>query len=516
MSTVPVTVDRLEDLLDDRTRMLLAHRRGRRVRRRGWWVRRALATADIVGLVIAFAIAENVYGPPAATLGHHDAVARIAEYVIFILSLPVWLVLAKLFGLYNRDEERADHTTSDDLTRVFHLVTFVVWLLFALVVLTRVIAPKPEKLLLFWAAAVVLVVAGRATARTVCRRRIEYLQNTIVVGAGDVGQMIAKKLLNHPEYGINVVGLVDAEPRERQGDLQHLALLGPMKDLLRLVRILDVERVMFAFSNEPDADVLQTIDDLRGLDVQVDIVPRFFESIGLNLHVHTLEGVPLVGLPPMHLSLSSGVLKRALDIVASLAGLVVIAPLLFVAALVIKLESRGPVFYRHERIGRAGKPFRLFKFRTMYLQACRGAEYGGDAAEDEFRRLMMDPLRRGEFETAYKIRDDPRVTRVGRFLRRTSIDELPQLFNALAGDISLVGPRPITEDELYRYGDEVERLLSIRPGITGYWQINGRSRLEYRDRVRLDLSYVSGWSLGLDLMIIAKTLRVLVSRSGAC
>jgi undecaprenyl-phosphate galactose phosphotransferase len=151
----------------------------------------------------------------------------------------------------------------------------------------------------------------------------------------------------------------------------------------------------------------------------------------------------------------------------------------------------------------------------MYRQSCRGLGYGGERAEDEFQRLMTDPLRRREFEMSYKIQDDPRVTRVGRILRKTSIDELPQLINVLLGHISLVGPRPVTEDELTRYGDGVKRFLSIRPGITGYWQINGRSSVDYKDRVRLDLAYISGWSLGLDLAILAKTLRVIISRAGA-
>jgi exopolysaccharide biosynthesis polyprenyl glycosylphosphotransferase len=468
-----------------------------------------LAVADLVGLVIAFAIAENVYGPPAATLGHHDAVARITEYLFFVLSLPVWLVLAKLFGLYNRDEERADHSTSDDLTRVFHLVTFVVWLLFAVVVLTRVIAPEPEKLLLFWAAAVVLVVAGRATARTICRRRIEYLQNTIVVGAGDVGQMIAKKLLNHPEYGINVVGLVDAEPRKRHRGLQHLALLGPMTDLTRIVRVLDVERVMFAFSNEPDADVLERIDELRGMGVQVDIVPRFFESIGPNVQVHTIEGVPLVGLPPTHLSSSSLLVKRLLDVAVSAAGLVALAPLLAAICVLLRVTSRGPVLYGSARVGRRGRHFVAYKFRTMRLNA-----------RDELKTMLSDPVVRAEFARTHKVPNDPRVTRVGMFLRKTSLDELPQLLNVLRGDISLVGPRPITATE-YELMDADERaaaywsISDLRPGLTGYWQINGRSGLDYSDRVWLDSTYLSGWSIGLDLTIIARTFRVVLAGRGA-
>jgi undecaprenyl-phosphate galactose phosphotransferase len=192
------------------------------------------------------------------------------------------------------------------------------------------------------------------------------------------------------------------------------------------------------------------------------------------------------------------------------------APLLALVALLIKLDSRGPVFYRHERIGRHRQPFRLFKFRTMYRELCRGGEYGGETAEQAFNELLADPVRRAEYATSYKLQSDPRVTRVGRFLRKTSMDELPQLINVLLGHISLVGPRALTEDELDTYyGAAASDLLAIRPGVTGYWQINGRSQLSYNDRVRLDMAYVGGWSLALDLTILAKTLRVIVSRAGA-
>ena len=151
----------------------------------------------------------------------------------------------------------------------------------------------------------------------------------------------------------------------------------------------------------------------------------------------------------------------------------------------------------------------------MRLEFCRGPEYGGDSAEEAFASLLRSPGRSTEFEDSYKLADDPRATRFGRFLRRSSLDELPQLWNVLKGDMSLVGPRAITEDELSRYGEFAEDLLSIRPGLTGYWQINGRSRLAYDDRVRLDLAYIGGWSLKLDVAILARTFRALLPSRGA-
>jgi lipopolysaccharide/colanic/teichoic acid biosynthesis glycosyltransferase len=223
-----------------------------------------------------------------------------------------------------------------------------------------------------------------------------------------------------------------------------------------------------------------------------------------------IEGMPLLGVPPVRLSRSSRLIKRTIDVGASALALLLLAPFLALLAIAVKLDSRGPVLYRHRRVGRGGKAIDVLKFRTMRLDACRGERYGGEAAERLFGELLAESSRRDEFETTFKLKDDPRVTRVGRTLRRLSLDEFPQLLNVLRGDLSLVGPRAVTEDELWRYGEDVDDLLAIRPGVTGYWQVNGRSRLSYEDRVRLDLSYVGGWSLALDANILVKTLRTLV------
>jgi exopolysaccharide production protein ExoY len=197
-------------------------------------------------------------------------------------------------------------------------------------------------------------------------------------------------------------------------------------------------------------------------------------------------------------------------------ALVALAPVFAIIALLVKIDSPGPTLYRHRRIGQGGQPVDVLKFRSMRSECCRGERYGGAAAEAAFAKLMTDADRQAEFAATYKLRDDPRITRVGRFLRKTSLDELPQLVNALRGELSLVGPRPLVAGELEQYyGDAAPTLLATRPGITGYWQINGRSELEYADRVRLDLSYAENWSLSLDLKILAKTVRTLVGSRGA-
>ena len=502
----------MRGVVDNRTLEILEHRRRTAiVHRRGWLVRRVLLAADLVGLMLAFTLAE--------WLVNHRSEASLfyggGEILAFLASLPGWIVIAKLYGLYERDEERTDHSTADDFGRVFHMVTVCTWLLWAFSRSTGVTHPTPAKLMIFWVAAIAFVTAGRAAARTFARRSVIYLQNTVIVGAGDVGQMIGRKLLQHPEYGINLVGFVDGDAKERDDDLEHVAVLGGIDRLPAIVRLLDVERVIMAFSNDGHEDALAVLKELKDLDVQIDIVPRLFEVVGPEIRLHAIEGLPLIGLPPLRLSWSSKLVKRMLDVTVAAVALVLGSPFLVLIALAVKLDSRGPVFYRHRRVGLGGKPIDVLKFRTMRREACRGERYGGDAAEEEFAKLMADAARAAEFATTYKLESDPRVTRIGNVLRKLSLDELPQLLNVVKGDLSLVGPRAVTQDELPRYGGDVSTLLNIRPGVTGYWQINGRSRLSYDDRVRLDLSYIANWRLGLDLQILAKTVRVLLARHGA-
>jgi len=492
----------LESTLDPRTREILARRRTNGVRRRGWLVRRALAAADAVGLTTAFFLALWIFGGDSAT-AVHDRINPQLEALFFLLTLPGWIVGAKIYGLYDRDEERTDHSTADDFGGVFHMITVGAWGVFLIGHLTPLADPQVDKVIGFWFLAVALVCTSRALARSYCRRQVTYLQNTVIVGAGDVGQLIAKKYLQHPEYGINLVGFVDAEPKARRDDLGHLTLLGGPSNLPSLIQVFDVERVVIAFSGLGHEEELDLIRRVKDLDVQVDVVPRLFEVLGPGVEMHTVEGVPLVGLAPPRLSRSSKLLKRAMDLALTLPGLLVISPLLLAIAVAIKLEDRGPVFFRQVRMGANGT-FRIWKFRTMWTDA--------DARKHEFAHLNKH-LAPGGDPRMFKIDDDPRVTRVGRFLRRYSLDELPQLFNVVTGEMSLVGPRPLILEEDREIREWGRRRLDLKPGITGLWQALGRDGIPFDEMVRLDHLYVSAWSLRSDFALLARTLPVLTRRA---
>ena len=505
-----------EDLIqaaDERTLRILDHRRkSATVHRRGWLTRRLLAIADAAGLVAAMVAVQLIFGSGG---GPADRVAPVGEVAVFALMLPVWLVTAKLYGLFDRDEKRSDHTTADDAITVVHIVTLGVWLLFVGSYWTGVAHPALPKIAAFWAISILAIAIGRTAARAYARRRMTYFQNTVIVGAGDVGQLVARKFLQDSDCGINLVGFLDNDPRNRPDDLAQIAVLGPPEQLPAVVRLLDVERVVIAFSGDSHEHTLELVRLLKDLDVQIDIVPRLFEIVGPNVGLHTIGGLPLMGLPALHISRSSLFVKRMMDVVGSSLGLVLLAPFFAYVAIRIKLDSPGPVFYRHERIGPFGREIRVFKFRTMYSNYCRGSDYGGERAELMFEQLLADPARRAEFEERQKLEDDPRITKYGAVLRRRSLDEIPQLINVLLGQLSLVGPRPVTKGELMRYGSRVNALLNLRPGITGWWQINGRSDLSYTERVRLDMAYVGSWSLRLDIRILVKTLRAVTRPRGA-
>jgi exopolysaccharide biosynthesis polyprenyl glycosylphosphotransferase len=481
----------LEDVVGARTLEILEHRRlSGSVHRRGWVMRRFLLCADLVGLLVAFFAAEILFA--GTTPGRFDFGA---ETLLFVVTLPGWVLVARLYGLYGQDDRRLNHVTVDETASVFNMVTVCTWLFFAITWLTGVAHPAVTKLLLFWTLAVLLVPLSRALARAAARRRASFVQNTVIVGAGEIGQTIAEKLLRHREYGVNLVGFVDTEPREPIREVGDLTILGPPERLAAIIRAFDVERVIVAFSRGSHERILSLIRSLKDAFVQVDIVPRYFELIGPNTGVSSAEGIPVLCLPPRALGLSARLLKRSMDLVVSTLGLVLLSPLFLVAAVAIKLDSSGPVFFRQPRVGQAGREFSIVKFRTMVRDA---------------ERLKKTVAHLNKHATGdarmFKVPGDPRVTRVGRILRRTSIDELPQLWNVFRGEMSLVGPRPLIPAEAQHVSDWGEHRLDLKPGITGLWQVLGRSDIPFEEMVRLDYLYVTNWSLWHDVRLMCGTV----------
>jgi exopolysaccharide biosynthesis polyprenyl glycosylphosphotransferase len=241
--------------------------------------------------------------------------------------------------------------------------------------------------------------------------------------------------------------------------------------------------------------------DLEGSDIDLIVVPSLTDVAGPRIHMRPVAGLPLLHVEQPQAGEAGGLSKRLFDLVVSSCALVVLSPLLLVVAVVVKVHDGGPVFFRQARIGRRGEPFGMLKFRSMVVDA-------------EHRLADIAHLNESD-GVLFKVRDDPRITPFGRFIRRYSIDELPQLANVLRGQMSLVGPRPPLPAEVDRYADDVHRRLLVRPGLTGLWQVSGRSGLSWEESVRLDLYYVDNWSMLADLVIIAKTVRAVLGKHGA-
>jgi exopolysaccharide biosynthesis polyprenyl glycosylphosphotransferase len=462
--------------------------------RRGWLVRRMLLGGDLLALAIAFAVAEALFH-------ENGLVANVGigiETLIFLGLLPLWVLAAKLYGLYDRDEESTTHSTADEVVSVFHLLTVGVWLFYATSWLVGLANPHQPKLATFWLVALLAIVAARAAARALARQQSAYVQNALIVGAGDVGQLIGRKLLQHPEYRINLVGFVDAEPRAKRGDLGDLPVLGSPEDIGEIIRNGDVDRVIVAFSRDGHDRMLELVREIRKHDVHVDLVPRLFEAVGANVGIHTLEGLPLVGLPANRISRSSRLIKRGLDVLGSAVLLVLLAPAMLIIAFLIHRDSPGSVFFRQTRVGIDLTEFTLLKFRTMH----EGTDH---APHREYVKQIMRSDALPGANNLYKLDRDDSVTRVGRWLRKTSLDELPQLINVLRGEMSLVGPRPLIPYELELFAPHHFERFLVPAGLTGLWQVEARAHSTFGEALDLDVAYARGWSLGLDLRLLLRT-----------
>jgi exopolysaccharide biosynthesis polyprenyl glycosylphosphotransferase len=462
--------------------------------RRGWVVRRFLLVADLVALSSAFGATEILF------LGRSsiDNVGIGVESIVFVLALPAWVFVAKLYGLYDGDEERATHSTAHEVISIFHLVTVGVWLFFATSWLVDLGGPSQAKLTTFWLLSLVAVAGMRSGARGLARRDHAYVQNTLIVGAGDVGQLIGRKLLQHREYRINLVGFVDSDPKPMRGDLKGTRVIGEPAELDRLVSRDNIDRVIVAFSSDRHDETLGVLRALRKHDVQIDIVPRLFEIVSPTAPVHSIEGLPLLSVAPARIPRSSRLVKRGLDVLGALFLLLAMAPAMLVIALLVRRNSPGPIFFRQTRLGLDMREFTLLKFRTM-------RDGTDDTPHRDYVKQILTPQALPNTNSLYKLDRAEAVTRVGRWLRRTSLDELPQLLNVLRGDMSLVGPRPAIAYELELYSPHHFERFLVPAGLTGLWQVEARAHSSFGEALDLDVTYARSWSLRLDLRLLLQT-----------
>ena len=444
-------------------------------------LRRALALSDVMAIAVALAVSVMLASP--------DPLTPFA-----ILLAPAVVAAAKILGLYERDDQRIRKTTAEELPRLAQLGALLVlgvwladeWLIGG--------PAGKDQALVFGLVFVVAAVLGRRSARNLVNRDLPR-ERCLFIG-DELSHRRLKTIFDRHELPADLVGHVPIKEAMIDATLD---LAGGPHALLELIAGAGAHRVIIGPHGFTNAMTFELLEAARAAGTRVSLLPDMLEVVGSSVDFDDLYGVTLLGVRHTELSRSSHRLKRGFDLAGALLVALVTAPVMAVVALAIKLDSPGPVFFRQWRIGREGAPFCIFKFRTMVD--------GAEQLKESLREL-------NEADGLFKITDDPRITRVGRLLRRSSIDELPQIFNVLLGQMSLVGPRPLVADEDGRILGARRGRLRLTPGMTGQWQISGSARVPLEDMVKLDHLYVSNWTLWGDVKILLRTVPYVVSRRG--
>lgn len=461
------------------------------------WTPVVVAT-DALSLAISFILSDLARQP----LGQREGEPFFPSLSRELPYLPLFIATLALYGLYHRDRRRLRQTSFLDTgSRTHALAAGAVAALALSHLLNRIGTGAPQlgwvEVIFMTVPAILLVPVGRSAASTVLCRLGAVRSRVIIVGSGTVASSLEQRLQHYPD--IELVGFVDDAPHMTNGSEGH-SYLGTIVDLPQVCADTGADRVLVAFSQSSPTWVAEMLRKLPQ-GVRISVVPRLFELVTWQSQIEELHGLTVMDVAPPQLDLFNRTIKRAMDIIVSTLLLVVSSPMMLVAAIAVKSTSPGGVFFRQARVGYRGKTFRILKFRTMQL----GAD---DVKIDLRERNDVDgPL--------FKLHNDPRVTRVGRLLRTTSLDELPQLFNVLMGHMSLVGPRPFVADESAALDGWAVRRFEVRPGMTGLWQISGRNDLRFEELRQLDYSYVASWSLWWDLKILWHTPGSVLRRHGA-
>jgi exopolysaccharide biosynthesis polyprenyl glycosylphosphotransferase len=454
--------------------------RTRAVLSRDTRVRRSLGVADVAAAVVALGAAILIHGQRPA-LG--------------VLAAPPLIILfCKLARLYDRDEHVVRKTTLDEapaLLQVATIYSLITWLA------SGAFLPgglDKTQVAVTW----VLLLFSLVVFRTVARQLAVHAmpaERMLVLGGAEPTERLRLRLETAHSLRAVVVGRVAL----KRGDREAPEPLGMFDDLDYLLRHHAVERVIIAPTEGTSDEMLDTIRLVKALGVKVSVLPRLFEVVGSSMEFDDIDGITVLGLRRYGLTKTSWYVKRTFDVVCATAGLVSLAPMLLVISVAVRISSSGPILFRQPRVGRRGERFQMFKFRTMY-----------DGADDDKATLAA----LNEAAGLFKVSADPRVTPVGRVLRRASFDELPQLINVLRGEMSLVGPRPLVEDEDRKITGLNHRRREGTPGMTGVWQVLGPTRVSLEDMVKLDYLYRANWSLWLDLKILLRTAAHILSGRG--
>lgn len=455
---------------------------------------------DMLLLLLAFVLAYSFRGYFFA-----GSVGSIYDYAWILLpALPIWYLLLSHNGLYRSIRH---YSSSALVVRLFSVHVFAGMALASIILFLDREHYSRGLFFLFVAFSFSLVATERLSARFilgVIRRRGYNFRNCLIVGTHAKASRFIDLIEKHADWGLRVTGLLQVAEGELKSDVNGYSVFGRLQELERVCKDYPVDEVVFCIDKDLVVDVEEQLQILQDLGLTVRMVLDFFtlERYQRDLsffHDHT----PILTFHLKSLDAQQLLIKRTMDIAGALVGLLIAAAVFPFVALSINLVDPGPIFFSQWRIGESGRRFRIWKFRSMYIDA--------EKRKEELRG-------RNEMNGAiFKIKNDPRITPIGILLRKTSLDEFPQFWNVLKGEMSLVGTRPPTPDEVEQYENWQRRRITIKPGITGMWQVNGRNRIDDFDEiVKLDLRYIDNWNIWLDIRILFKTLWVVLARQGSC
>ncbi len=451
----------------------------------------------VFGFALAYLIREGQAKPFAYSIAGRQYILGL---MVFLSS---WLIIYALFGLYSFTS--AHRSRLSEFSRIVGASAIGTTLLIIFDFFsTNPIFPSKAVPIYGFLFATLLVCIARYSLFLLQQVLYRYkfgTHNTLILGSGPA-RIELEKLMSDKARGYNIVANNTTKSFLSQKNWHTLQSQYQLDDI-------------FYIDNSEDSEVItKLLLFCRQNQVQLHVIPTIRELYGSTMKTARLGDLALLEVIATPLDGWGRVLKRIVDLLLCLFALCIALPIMGAIAIMIKLFDNGPVFYSHKRITRSGKPLNIVKFRSMKQMYCTGGKYAGKT-DLEILKTFNDPALVEEFIKDQKVKNDPRVSSIGKFLRRTSLDELPQLFNVLIGQLSFVGPRPIVEAELSRYGDESGIFLHIKPGLTGLWQVSGRNDIDYDSRVKLDIYYIENWSLGLDISILFRTIPILFSgRSG--
>lgn len=485
--------------------------RGERMSPLAQWAKRVnpdhwkylLIAADMLTILVAFVAAYHVR----YELQWFRAVDPVSQigftaYIPFAIALLFILPISFRFsGVYPYRRGRSL------IEETYAIATATAVGVMVMIIATLIFRPLLYSRLIFFYTAI-LVTLFLGVGRFVLQLALDHLRTygvgvrrVILVGAGDVGRMVMRTVAARPDFGYQLIGFLDDNPAKGFTDIGPYRALGPVDNLSQVLEVERVDSVIICLPWQSHRMIQRLLRTCEQSSVRAQVVPDLFQLTKNQVYVEELNGIPLISTRDVSIQGWNLVVKRAFDLVLSVAGGILSLPLCGLIAVAIKLDSPGPVLFTQTRIGRNGESFRCYKFRSMVEGAADMRPELGELNE------ASGPL--------FKVRNDPRRTRVGRWIRRFSLDELPQVINVIRGEMSLVGPRPNLPEEVEQYQEWHKKRLTVSPGITGMWQVSGRSDLTFDEMVLLDIYYVENWNMALDLGILVRSIPAILGARGA-